>query len=111
MTLIPPSSSAPPRLALVGDRSASVQAHSKIPGLVDALSIGRDDPVEVYWMNSASIQAPGDIAGFDGVWVIPGSPYESPQGVLRAIEGARTGQIPLLGTCGGFQHLLLEFAR
>ena len=51
------------------------------------------------------------MAGFDGVWVIPGSPYQNTDGVLAAIRAARTGRIPLLGTCGGFQHLMLEFAR
>jgi CTP synthase (UTP-ammonia lyase) len=51
------------------------------------------------------------VAGFDGVWVVPGSPYERMSGVLSAIEGARLAGIPFLGTCGGFQHLLLEFAH
>jgi len=103
----PPS----PRLALVGDRSASVQAHTKIPLLVDALTTPTDEPIELYWLHSTSISAPADVAGFDGIWVIPGSPYEHRDGVLSAITAARTEGIPLLGTCGGFQHLLLEFAR
>jgi CTP synthase (UTP-ammonia lyase) len=51
------------------------------------------------------------VAGFDGVWVIPGSPYRRPDGVLAAIQAARTRRIPFLGTCAGFQYLLLEFAR
>ena len=52
-----------------------------------------------------------DVVGFDGIWVVPGSPYENRDGVLAAIGAARAARIPLLGTCGGFQHLLLEFAR
>lgn len=51
------------------------------------------------------------MAGFDGIWIIPGSPYEHSDGVLAAITAARIGDIPLLGPCGGFQRLLLEFAR
>ena len=43
--------------------------------------------------------------------MLPGSPYRHAAGVLAAIEAARTTATPLLGTCGGFQHLLLEFAR
>ena len=46
-----------------------------------------------------------------GVWVAPGSPYSSLRGTLAAIEIARTEGVPLLGTCGGFQHVILEFAR
>jgi CTP synthase (UTP-ammonia lyase) len=103
---IPP----PPRLALVGDRSATVQAHARIPVLMQALA-GGDDPIELYWLHTATIASPGDVEGFDGIWVVPGSPYSNSDGVLAAIEAARTRGIPLLGTCGGFQHLLLEFAR
>jgi CTP synthase (UTP-ammonia lyase) len=46
-----------------------------------------------------------------GIWAAPGSPYSSLGGALAAIAVARTEAIPLLGTCGGFQHVILEFAR
>lgn len=32
-------------------------------------------------------------------------------GALTAIEHARVHDVALLGTCGGFQHVVLEFAR
>jgi CTP synthase (UTP-ammonia lyase) len=101
----------PPRLALVGDRSSSVRAHDKIPLILRALATGSEESIEPYWLHSSTINDAADVAGFDGIWVVPGSPYENPGGVLKAISTARTGRIPLLGTCGGFQHLLLEFAR
>jgi CTP synthase (UTP-ammonia lyase) len=106
MTTLPP-----PRLALVGDRSPSVEAHARIPVLLDALATARDEPIEPYWLHSATIGDPSDLAGFDGIWVVPGSPYEHRDGVLAAITAARTAHLPFLGTCGGFQHLLLELAR
>lgn len=101
----------PPRLALVGDRSPAVEAHNRIPGLLASLAGDGAEAVEPYWLASTSVGAVADVAGFDGIWVVPGSPYESTDGVLAAVEAARTLGIPLLGTCGGFQHLLLEFAR
>lgn len=107
MTLVP----SPPRLALVGDRSDSVQAHTRIPVILGALSAPGAEPIEPYWVASTAIESPEDVAGFDGIWIVPGSPYESMDGVLAAIRVARSAQIPLLGTCGGFQHILLEFAR
>jgi len=85
--------------------------------LVDALGAGAGagagagDPVELYWLPSAAVSGPADVTGFDGIWVVPGSPYEHRDGVLAAIQAARLNGIPFLGTCGGFQHLLLEFAR
>ncbi|HTW97984.1 MAG TPA: hypothetical protein VMD59_04365 [Acidimicrobiales bacterium] len=111
--MIPPALQVPrpPRLALVGDRSPDVQAHARIPVLVDALQDRNGAPIELYWLHSTTVREQGDVAGFDGIWVVPGSPYESEAGVLTAIEAARNNGIPLLGTCGGFQHLLVEFAR
>src|SRR5207253_2349229 len=41
----------------------------------------------------------------------PGSPYASMHGALGAIRAAREGNIPFLGTCGGFQHALIEYVR
>ena len=51
--------------------------------------------IEVYWLRSTAIGGAGDVAGFDGVWVIPGSPYENTDGVLAAIRAARTGADPV----------------
>jgi CTP synthase (UTP-ammonia lyase) len=103
--------SQPPRIALVGDRSASVEAHNRIPSLLAALVSEGAEPIEPYWLASTDIDSASDVAGFDGIWVVPGSPYRNPAGVLAAIEAARTSGLPLLGTCGGFQYLLLEFAH
>ena len=51
------------------------------------------------------------VARFHGLLIAPGSPYRSLAGALRVIERARAGGVPLLGTCGGFQHVVLEYAR
>jgi CTP synthase (UTP-ammonia lyase) len=88
-----------------------VRAHDRIPVVVQALASRSDEPIDLYWLHSTAIEQPEELSGFDGIWIIPGSPYENRDGVLAAINTARTAGIPLLGTCGGFQHLLLEFAR
>ena len=48
---------------------------------------------------------------FQGLICSPGSPYKSLDGALVGIKHARENNLPFLGTCGGFQHLVLEFAR
>lgn len=48
---------------------------------------------------------------FDALWCAPGSPYISAQGAMNGIQFARANNIPFIGTCGGFQHVVLEFAR
>jgi len=98
------------RIAIVGDRSDEVIAHTKVPEILDGFtrSVGQ---IDAYWLGSASLDADTDLTGFDGIWVTPGSPYQNEAGVLHAITAARQIGIPCLGTCGGFQHMLLEFAR
>ncbi|MFJ9550408.1 hypothetical protein ACIRPF_30185 [Streptomyces erythrochromogenes] len=55
--------------------------------------------------------AAGTPARFDAVWVLPGSPYAGEAGAPAAIRVAREEGVPFLGTCGGFRHTLLEYAR
>lgn len=92
-----------PRLALVGDRNDRVPAHAKLDEVAPRFG------VDVDWIPSAAVT--DAIAEYDGIWVVPGSPYESQANVLLAIQTARTLGIPYLGTCGGFQHALIEYTR
>jgi CTP synthase (UTP-ammonia lyase) len=48
---------------------------------------------------------------YDGIWCVPASPYANTGAALSAIRFAREQDRPFLGTCGGFQHALLEFAQ
>jgi CTP synthase (UTP-ammonia lyase) len=41
----------------------------------------------------------------------PGSPYRSLLGALSALRFGRENAVPTLGTCGGCQHIILEYAR
>ena len=99
-----------PRIALVGDRSANVRAHARIPVIIDAL-LGREGiALDPYWIATPDA-AECDLRGFDGVWLVPGSPYASADGAFAAVRTAREQGIPFLGTCGGFQHAVIEYAR
>jgi len=48
---------------------------------------------------------------YQGLLCSPGSPYRSLESALLGIQCAREQMIPFLGTCGGSQHLVLEYAR
>ncbi|HEY0935784.1 MAG TPA: hypothetical protein VGD91_18830 [Trebonia sp.] len=99
-----------PRIALVGDRSANVRAHARIPALIDALVTRESLTLDPYWIATPDA-AECDLGGFDAIWVTPGSPYQSGAGAIAAVRTARTRGIPFLGTCGGFQYALLEYAH
>jgi CTP synthase (UTP-ammonia lyase) len=105
-----PSPSA--RIALVGDRSPHVQAHVRLPALLEALRRHDQTDLDAYWISTDEITPDSpSLAGFDGIWLMPGSPYRSEAGAVTAVRAAREGAIPFLGTCGGFQHAVLEYAR
>ena len=97
------------RVALVGDRSPHIQAHSRIPMLLASLRDDEGLPLDTYWVRSPEVE--GGIAEFDAIWLVPGSPYRDEAGAVEAVRIARENGIPFLGTCGGFQHAMLEFAR
>ena len=96
------------KLALVGDRSPAVRAHVRIPLLIDALRRREGLVLDPYWIPSTEAD---DVERFDGIWVVPGSPYTDRDRVVEAVRTAREHEIPFLGTCGGFQHAILELAR
>lgn len=99
-----------PRVALVGDRSANVRAHARIPQLIEALLQREGIAFDPYWIATPEAEE-CDLSRFDAIWVAPGSPYASESGAIAAVRTAREERIPFLGTCGGFQHALLEYAR
>jgi CTP synthase (UTP-ammonia lyase) len=91
---------------LLGDRDGSSPTHRELdaaiellPGGVTARWVGTDSPDAVRTSHA------------DAVWVVPGSPYRNAAAVYSAISSARTSGQPFLGTCGGFQCAVVEFAR
>ncbi|HEY1759514.1 MAG TPA: CTP synthase [Bryobacteraceae bacterium] len=99
------------QVALVGDYNESVIAHQAIPEAL-RLAAGAGESIEFEWIHTSSIRdAAADLAGFDGIWCVPASPYASMEGALEAIRYARESRRPFLGTCGGFQHAVIEYAR
>ena len=96
------------RVALIGDFNGAVIAHQAIPKALRLASAA----VEPVWVHTASIADPAvELADFDGIWCVPASPYANTTGALAAIRYAREQRRPFLGTCGGFQHAVLEYAR
>jgi CTP synthase (UTP-ammonia lyase) len=68
---------------------------------------------EYEWVGTLAVEKNGEriLKNFSGIWSAPGSPFASLEGGIAAVEYARTRNIPHLGTCGGFQHMIIEFAR
>src|SRR6266478_1625832 len=101
------------RIGLVGDYNAEVKAHVAIPKALALAGQSNGCNIAPCWIHTSSISDPLDsrLAGFDGLWCVPASPYANMEGALRAIRFARETHRPFLGTCGGFQHAVIEYAR
>lgn len=102
------------RIGLIGDFSPHVKAHYAIPRAIELALSGLALQAEACWLSTPLLEkadAEAHLAGYDALWCVPGSPYESMEGALRGIQFAREHGVPFLGTCGGFQHAMIEYAR
>jgi CTP synthase (UTP-ammonia lyase) len=102
-------------IAVVGDR---VPGHEPQEAIATAIGHATDargvDAPDVRWISTDEVAAHGAgalLRGAAGVWGAPGGPYRSLSGALDAIRWAREQRVPFLGTCAGFQHGVIEFAR
>ena len=101
------------RVAVVGDRMAKFVAQDSIDTALQhsATALGTTVAVEWFATPKLAAQAAEQLEAFDAVWCAPGSPYLSLDGALEGIRFARETNRPFLGTCAGFQHGVIEFAR
>src|SRR5262245_2310937 len=100
------------RIGLIGDRDDDVTAHRAIPLALAAAGreIGR--PIDVARLATADLaRDPSAARGVHALWSVPATPYADGAAAIAAIRWARENAVPFLGTCGGYQHALLEFAR
>jgi CTP synthase (UTP-ammonia lyase) len=95
-------------VAVIGELDAAFEPHLATNDALahSAARLGVD--VEVRWHATDEI---GDLDAADALLCSPGSPYRSLSGALEALRHGRERGVPTLGTCGGFQHMVLEYAR
>ncbi|MFL5815631.1 MAG: glutamine amidotransferase-related protein [Bdellovibrionia bacterium] len=100
------------KVGLVGDCDASITAHQCIPAALKIAADSLDVDVDSVWLPTDRLSelTPNVLREYDAFWCVPGSPYKNRRAVIEKIQYARINDVPYLGTCGGFQHAILEFA-
>ncbi len=98
------------RVAILGEFMPTFKPHLATNAAIqhsrDALGIA----IEGDWVTTNHI-GESLFQRYSGIWVAPGSPYKNLDLTLWAIQQARKNGVPCFGTCAGFQHMILEYAR
>jgi len=100
-------------VGVIGDLDPRFPPHAATNAALEHAATALGASVEVRWHATESLLDvdPGEVLVEDALWCAPGSPYRSLDGALRGVRFARENNRPLLGTCGGFQHVVIEYAR
>jgi len=100
-------------IGIIGDYDAIFRPHQATEEALLHASAALELSVDITWLATESLDSSADdrLQPYDALWCAPGSPYTSMQGALNGIRYAREHKRPFLGTCGGFQHVVIEYAR
>jgi CTP synthase (UTP-ammonia lyase) len=100
-------------VGIIGDFNPEYQVHTDTNLCFSQIAKRMRVPINVKWVPTPRLQSnvKEELAEFDALLCAPGSPYKSMGGALNGIKFVREADMPFLGTCGGFQHAVIEFAR
>jgi CTP synthase (UTP-ammonia lyase) len=100
------------QVGLVGDFNENKHTHVALNKCVEHCKKQLHFQLEATWIPTESV-TDSFLADhpYHGFWFTPGSPYNNDENVYHAIRWARENNFPALGTCGGFQYMIVEYAR
>jgi CTP synthase (UTP-ammonia lyase) len=100
-------------LAIIGEYNNNFRPHKATNEAIEQVVNKFGLNLEAEWICTDTIENNFEeiTKKYNGFWIAPGSPYKSMTGALKLIKYTRENNIPTLGTCGGFQHMVIEFAR
>ncbi|HEX7117200.1 MAG TPA: CTP synthase [Longimicrobiales bacterium] len=101
------------RIAVVGKYTALVDSYKSVQEALIHGGIANDVGVEIDWLSSETFEQAGAdrLADYDGLLIPGGFGVRGVEGMLIAIERARTDGTPFFGICLGLQCAVIEFAR
>jgi CTP synthase (UTP-ammonia lyase) len=96
------------RIGIIGDFDPENPTHVATDKAIAHTADCLGEPFQATWL---ATDGPTQLEPFHGIFCSPGSPYRSMAGALDGIRFARENSVPFIGTCGGFQHAVIEYAR
>ena len=97
-------------IAIIGEYNPTFPPHVSTNVAIKHSSSASGLDVDAIWVSTEEIDKTL-FERFSGIWVAPGSPYKNMVQALWAIRYARENGVACFGTCGGFQHMIIEYAR
>ncbi|MDP4090501.1 MAG: glutamine amidotransferase [Bacillota bacterium] len=103
----------PIKIGIIGDYDPERLSHKATDEALRHCAGHLGIELELQWLPTEALEENTDeiVHHFDGLWCSPGSPYKSMKGAVNAIRFAREQDYPFIGTCGGFQHAVIEYAQ
>src|SRR5688572_8704612 len=100
------------KIALVGDFDEKISTLVALNQSIEHCRRHVPFELEAEWISTETIEKilPG-LREYSGIWIVPGSPYKNDEGVYQVIRMAREDNISIMGSCGGFQYMILEYAK
>jgi GNAT superfamily N-acetyltransferase len=99
------------KIGIMGDFDGRM-SHLATNAAIEHVATQRSFTAEIKWIGTEEIDKDiQSVRRYDALLCAPGTPYKNLNGALKGIQFARQNNIPFLGTCGGCQHAILEFAR
>lgn len=101
-------------IALVGKYVELPDAYKSIIESFVHAGAEKHTNVKVRWVHSEKIKPENmkeEFQGIDGILVAPGFGHRGISGKIKAVEYARTQDIPFLGICLGMQCAVIEYGR
>lgn len=101
------------KIAIIGEFDPNFRPHVATNEAIEHNRSGIKTPFQYEWISTDDVTTRFQelITYYQGFWIAPGSPYKNMLAAIQLIEYTRLHDLPTLGTCGGFQHMAIEFAR
>lgn len=101
-----------PKIAILGDFNPIYSTHHALNDSCRQIQKKLNKEIQFDWIPTDTFNSKTAFKNlYLGLWIAPGSPYKDMNNVLNTITYARENNILTIGNCGGFQHMIIEFAR
>jgi len=100
-------------IAIIGDYNIHTRSHAATDAALSHSADWLGLSINYDWIPTNNIHTNFDeiVNKYNSFWIAPGGPFNNMNAVIDIIKYARENNKPTIGTCGGFQLMVIEYAR